>query len=704
MIGTTVGNYRIVEKLGDGGMGAVYRAIDQMLDREVAIKVLRPELARNSALIERFRQEAIALARLNHPRIATLHGLDRHEASFLMIMEYVRGETLEAIVQRSGRIGWARAAELVAATLDALDHAHDKGVVHRDIKPANIMLSTNGAVKVMDFGIARLIGKSRQTQIGHAVGTPMYMAPEQLRGEEVDGRTDLYACGAVLFELVTGRMAFEADSDYALMMKQLNDPPPAASSLVLEIPSVIDEIIMRAMAKRREDRFPNAMAFRDALELAIGAVAPWRVRTPVPPEAHPASPPRSLAQGSTPPRAVPASSTPPGAISPSAASLDDTVQETAEHSLTPLRAVAETRLAPSSDMPNEIANGITRGTPSDRASATLPESGRGMLHGSTPAATRLVEEYLPSNTPATRLISETPSSNDTPTFTPTGAHRRGSHRTTEGWMRDWRTYAIAGALFIGAGLAVRTLRPTSGDEVSRGGNGADTMTVADAGGLTAAGDSAAAREREDASSLRIGQPSNAGAAKGGKDTDSSTGTTGGARARPPREATPPPARAGGGAGTDRPVDVGANKPGTPIDAGRDERGEHSQPVRIESPKAAETESEAAAVASIRAAIVGAAASLSGRNTSAAESLLDGGVQGQWISLMKEGRISMSLSGSPAVQLRGTRASAEFDASVNVRSPFGANKRRSAHFVAELQRSGGEWRVASIVAVGGLELK
>ena len=312
MIGTTVGNYRVVEKLGDGGMGAVFRAVDEMLDREVAIKVLKPELARNAALIERFRLEAVALARLNHPRIATLHGLERHGESLLMIMEYVRGDTLEAIVHRNGRIAWARACELCAAVLEALDHAHDKGVVHRDIKPANVMLANNGAVKVMDFGIARLVGKSRQTQVGHAVGTPMYMAPEQLRGEEVDGRTDLYAVGAVLFELVTGRMAFEADSDYGLMMKQLNEPPPAASAFVGEVPSTVDDIIRRAMAKQRDDRFPDAMAFRDALLGVAGLDAPPSRRTPVPAETRlAASPPSDPARVAASP--VPSASTPSAA-------------------------------------------------------------------------------------------------------------------------------------------------------------------------------------------------------------------------------------------------------------------------------------------------------------------------------------------------------------------------------------------------------
>jgi serine/threonine-protein kinase len=197
-----------------------------------------------------------------------------------MIMEYVRGETLEHVVQRSGRLDWRRAAEILTSVLEALDHAHDMGVVHRDIKPANIMMTRAGAVKVMDFGIARMVGRSRQTQFGHAVGTPMYMAPEQLRGEDVDGRTDLYAVGAMLFELVTGRMAFEADSDYKLMLMQLNDPPPTPSSIESDVPASVDRIVLRAMEKKAEARFASASAFRAALQDALRDAPSAKVSDP----------------------------------------------------------------------------------------------------------------------------------------------------------------------------------------------------------------------------------------------------------------------------------------------------------------------------------------------------------------------------------------------------------------------------------------
>ncbi|MCC6928078.1 MAG: protein kinase [Gemmatimonadaceae bacterium] len=637
MIGTTVGNYRIVEKLGDGGMGAVFRAVDEMLDRDVAIKVLKPELARNAALIERFRLEAVALARLNHPRIATLHGLERHGESLLMIMEYVRGDTLEAIVHRNGRIAWARACELCAAVLDALDHAHDKGVVHRDIKPANVMLANNGAVKVMDFGIARLIGKSRQTQVGHAVGTPMYMAPEQLRGEEVDGRTDLYAVGAVLFELVTGRMAFEADSDYGLMMKQLNDPPPAASSYVTDVPPAVDDIIRRAMAKQRDDRYANATAFRDALLLASGLDVPPSRRTPIP---------------------------------------------------------AETRLAVESAAQN--APGAL-GAP-----VALGAQG--------PAGTRVASDAA-NRAPATRLADD--AAPVTGTFHTAESPRQAQLRPwgslegwSEGWTRDWRTFAAAAAVLVAAGLGVRILRPDT-DVTEMPGTRPDSAQaqVADTTPRTDIAQVVPPPRTEDASSLIINPPAQSGGGGSGGDNG-----TGGRRAQPPREAVVPPndrpgGGSGGGSGIERaaPPAGGTSRPVSPTEPVTNDPPPRTDAPRDESPKGEAVESESAANDAIRAAIGSAASLLSGSNSSAA-SLLDGGTQEQWGALMREGRISMSVSGAPEVRLHGSRATAEFDASVNVRSPFGANRRKSARFTAELQRGGGGWRVVGLRPQGKLELK
>ena len=266
MIGLQLGNYRVVARLGEGGMGTVYRAVDTMLDRDVALKVLRPELARQAALVERFRAEAIALARLRHEHIAALYGLDRQGDELVMVMEYVSGETLEARLARQGKLSWQEAVPVLRGVLAALGHAHVRGVVHRDIKPANVMIDGEGTVKVMDFGIARLMGENRQTRAGVAIGTPSYMAPEQLRGEDVDGRTDLYAAGALLYELLTGRVAFQADSDYSLMMQQLNDAPVAPSSITSGVPRALDAAVARAMAKKPAQRYPTATDFSRALD------------------------------------------------------------------------------------------------------------------------------------------------------------------------------------------------------------------------------------------------------------------------------------------------------------------------------------------------------------------------------------------------------------------------------------------------------
>lgn len=295
MIGSQLGNYRVISRLGEGGMGTVYRATDTMLDRDVALKVLRPELARQSELVERFRAEAVALARLRHDHIAALYGLDRQGDELVMVMEFVRGETLEARLTRAGPMPWQEAIPVMRGVLAALGHAHARGVVHRDIKPANVMLDSDGTVKVMDFGIARLMGENRQTRAGVAIGTPSYMAPEQLRGEDVDGRTDLYAAGALLFELLTGRVAFEAESDYSLMMQQLNEPPAPPSTIVAGVPRAIDAAVSRAMAKKPAQRYGSATDFSRALDeitaesssaapirnaaVAVAAKAPrdWRV-------------------------------------------------------------------------------------------------------------------------------------------------------------------------------------------------------------------------------------------------------------------------------------------------------------------------------------------------------------------------------------------------------------------------------------------
>lgn len=294
MIGTTVGQYRILARIGEGGMGAVYRGEDTMLQRQVAIKVLRPELAKQKVLVDRFRTEAVALARLNHPNIAAVYGLLQEKGQLYMVLEYVDGETLEAIVARRGPIPWNRAVQVAKDTLAALDHAHRMGVVHRDLKPSNLMLSRSGQLKVMDFGIARLAGTSRHTEFGRIVGTPLYMSPEQLRGEDVDGRSDVYSLGVVLYELLTGREAFQADSDYALLMAQLNQMPVPASRYVPDLPVELETVLTRSLEKPKSERWTSASAFRRALT----GIVPEQITEEQPLGVIPAGPTRVVDQPS----------------------------------------------------------------------------------------------------------------------------------------------------------------------------------------------------------------------------------------------------------------------------------------------------------------------------------------------------------------------------------------------------------------------
>jgi Protein kinase domain len=264
MVGQTVGKYRIVSRLGRGGMGTVYKAVDETLDREVAIKCLNAELG-DTDLLKRFRAEAVTLARLNHPNIATLFELGDHDGQMMMVMEYVRGETFDRVSQREGQMAVTRAAQLCAQVLDALEHAHRAGVVHRDLKPANLMLTQSGLVKVMDFGLARMIGTEHLTNDGYMVGTPAYMAPEQVLGRDIDGRADLYAMGVVLFRLLTSQLPFTADSGIAMVQRQLHDSPTPVRQVRSELPEACEEILSRALEKIAGNRYQTADEFRSAL-------------------------------------------------------------------------------------------------------------------------------------------------------------------------------------------------------------------------------------------------------------------------------------------------------------------------------------------------------------------------------------------------------------------------------------------------------
>ena len=268
MLGRTIGKYRVVAKLGRGGMGTVYRAVDETLDRDVAIKILNPEFA-DSDVMKRFRAEASMLAKLNHPAIATIYELHRSDEDLLMVMEFVPGESLDQFVQRNGPVEPERAAYLLAQVLDAIGHAHAAGIIHRDLKPSNVMVTERGAVKIMDFGIARVRGAEHMTTDGYMMGTPAYMSPEQVLCQDVDGRSDLYSVGVMFYRLLTGKLPFEADTAIGMVQKQISDMPTPARLHRADLPAWAVAIVDRALAKSPADRYQTAEELRKALLDAI---------------------------------------------------------------------------------------------------------------------------------------------------------------------------------------------------------------------------------------------------------------------------------------------------------------------------------------------------------------------------------------------------------------------------------------------------
>ncbi|HEY4564584.1 MAG TPA: protein kinase, partial [Thermoanaerobaculia bacterium] len=262
MVGKVVGSYRIVEKIGEGGMGAVYRAVDEMLEREVAIKAIRPELAREPEIVERFRAEAKILARIHHPAIATIYSFFHDGGELFLVMEYVFGRPLSAVLTDGGALPWRRAVALLSSCLDGIEQAHRAGIIHRDLKPDNLMLTPADTLKVMDFGIARMPGSDHLTRTGLLIGTLRYVAPEQIRGEEVDRRTDVYALGVVLYQMLTGRVPFDGPTDFLILKAQLEDLPAPPSAAAPDVPAWLDRIVLKALAKAPADRFQTVEELR----------------------------------------------------------------------------------------------------------------------------------------------------------------------------------------------------------------------------------------------------------------------------------------------------------------------------------------------------------------------------------------------------------------------------------------------------------
>jgi len=260
LIGKTLDEqYRLDELIGVGGMANVYRAQDLVHDRTVAVKVLREESLNNDELVRRFKNESKAISILNHPNIVKVYDVSTSGSLYYIVMEYVEGITLKEYLRRRGQpLTWREAVHFTCQILRALEHAHENGVVHRDIKPQNIMLMADGSLKIMDFGIARLSRSECQTMTDKAIGSVHYISPEQAKGDVTDAKADIYSVGVTLYEMLSGRLPFEADSIVSVAMKQIQDTPQPLTQLNPDIPAGLADITCRAMAKDPAQRYPSA--------------------------------------------------------------------------------------------------------------------------------------------------------------------------------------------------------------------------------------------------------------------------------------------------------------------------------------------------------------------------------------------------------------------------------------------------------------
>jgi eukaryotic-like serine/threonine-protein kinase len=265
------GRYRVLKRLGSGGMADVYCAEDSQLGRRVALKVLHRRFAEDQQFVERFRREASSAAGLQHPNIVGIFDRGEWDGTYYIAMEYVEGRTLKDIVREKGPAPPEAAVDIVLQILRAARFAHKRGVVHRDIKPHNVLIDQDGRVRVTDFGIARA-GTSDMTETGSIMGTAQYLSPEQAQGRPVDARSDLYSIGVVLYELLTGRVPFDAESPVTIALKQVNELPVPPHELVPAIPATLEAIVLRALEKDPARRFADADEFIEALE--AGRMAP----------------------------------------------------------------------------------------------------------------------------------------------------------------------------------------------------------------------------------------------------------------------------------------------------------------------------------------------------------------------------------------------------------------------------------------------
>ncbi|MDQ3129122.1 MAG: protein kinase [Chloroflexota bacterium] len=265
---TLGGRYQLFEAIGEGGMAVVHRAHDDLLDREVAVKLLRPAYATDPEFVRRFQREARHAAALHDPRIVSIHdlGVDPASGADYIVMQLVDGPDLQTLLARDGRPSLGQALRIGVEAATALQVAHDHGIVHRDMKPGNILIDRHGEVRVADFGIARAVGDGGATTAGVVIGSPQYVSPEQVAGDDVTPASDIYSLGVVVYELLTGRRPFEGPSPAVVALSRLREDPAPPSAIAPELPDELDGIVLRALARDPADRYPSAAEFGVALE------------------------------------------------------------------------------------------------------------------------------------------------------------------------------------------------------------------------------------------------------------------------------------------------------------------------------------------------------------------------------------------------------------------------------------------------------
>ena len=281
LIGRKLGNYEIVEELGRGGMAVVYRAYQPSLNRHVAIKVLAPQLSFDQQFVERFQREARAAAKLRHPNIVVIHDVARQQEIYYIVMEMLEGLTLKQLIEDKGSLSPERATRIVEQVASALDYAHEQGFVHRDIKPANIFVGQNDHTTLTDFGIAKAASETQHlTRTGMLIGTPDYMSPEQAEGGTVDYRTDLYALGIVLYQMLAGRAPFQSTTPHATLHAVIYEPPPPLRQLRPDLSPAIESVVMRSISKQPAQRFRSGSEMVAALKASMAGRKVVAVQAP----------------------------------------------------------------------------------------------------------------------------------------------------------------------------------------------------------------------------------------------------------------------------------------------------------------------------------------------------------------------------------------------------------------------------------------